>query len=164
MSLQVALAAMADEEFEQHRASLITHKSDRPKELSSLANSHWDEICSEQYNFDRDIVKIEALRLISRAQLIDFFDRHIAFGASSRRKLSVRIYSSDHLSSTTTSDVDEERINDTSSHVIDDIVLFKQRHQFFGHAEPYAHDVPSKGASPLNERDGDRILKATEML
>jgi insulysin len=164
MSLQAELASMPDEEFEQHRASLITHKSDRPKRLSSLANSHWDEIRSEQYNFDRDIVEIEALRQLTRAQLIDFFDRHIAFGGRSRRKLSVRVYANDHLSSTATPDADEERFDDTSSDLIDDISQFKQRHQFFGHAEPYAHNVPPKGASPLNERDGNRTLTAKDKL
>lgn len=44
---------MSDEEYKKHIEALAVKRMDKPKKLSSECMTHWREILSRQYNFDR---------------------------------------------------------------------------------------------------------------
>lgn len=122
---------MSEEEFAEHREALIVRRQERPKRLNALTSRHWDEIATEAYSFDRgacnffsnatnplrccavrsDVVEVAALRELSKQDVLNFFDEHVATGSAGRRRLSVRVYSIEHAEDKN-ADANEERVDD----------------------------------------------------
>uniref|UniRef100_A0A5S6QRK5 Insulin-degrading enzyme n=1 Tax=Trichuris muris TaxID=70415 RepID=A0A5S6QRK5_TRIMR len=89
------LEKMPIEEFEQHKASLEAKRLDKPKKLSAASAKYWAEIASEQYHFTRDVDEVAELKKITKEELLQFVKEFIALNARERRKLSVRIFSTE---------------------------------------------------------------------
>jgi len=88
------LEKMTDEVFETNVRSVVELKSERYKQLGQETGRHWGEIASRTYRFGRVRDEVDALKATTKAEVIAFFDRHIAATAPLRRKLSSRAYGS----------------------------------------------------------------------
>ena len=55
------LAAMEENEFNQHVEALATKRLEKPKKLSVRNGRYWSEILSQHYNFDRDQIEVWVL-------------------------------------------------------------------------------------------------------
>lgn len=65
---------MTEEEFDRHKKSLATQRLEKPKMLTTLSAVFWNEISSQQYNFDRVNIEVAYLRTIMQEQLLSFFE------------------------------------------------------------------------------------------
>lgn len=63
---------MSDEKFEEHKKALATLRLEKPKMLSARCTLYWNEITSQQYNFDRVNIEVAYLKTITRQQLLNF--------------------------------------------------------------------------------------------
>lgn len=59
-----------------------------------------------------DVVEVAALRELSKQDVLNFFDKHVAAGGAGRRRLSVRTYSIEHAEDKN-ADASEERFDDS---------------------------------------------------
>lgn len=64
---------MNDEEFETEKQSLITKKLEKPKQLIAFSRRLWNEILSKQYNFDRNDIEVNAIKKLTKQDMIVFF-------------------------------------------------------------------------------------------
>lgn len=63
---------MPEEQFEEHKKALATIRLEKPKMLSARCTLYWNEITSQQYNFDRVNIEVAYLKTITRQQLLNF--------------------------------------------------------------------------------------------
>lgn len=64
---------MTEEEFDRHKESLATQRLEKPKMLTTLSAVFWNEISSQQYNFDRTNIEVAYLRTIKKEQILKFY-------------------------------------------------------------------------------------------
>lgn len=64
---------MPEEQFEKYKRALATIRLEKPKMLSSLCGMFWNEIVSQQYNFDRTNIEVAYLKTITQQQILDFY-------------------------------------------------------------------------------------------
>lgn len=64
---------MSMEEFERHKEALAAQRLEKPKRLSVLSARYWNEITTQQYNFDRANIEVSFLRTITKNILMDFY-------------------------------------------------------------------------------------------
>lgn len=64
---------MSEEEFDKFKKALATLRLEKPKTLSSLCLIFWNEISSQQYNFDRVNIEVAYLKTITRQQILNFY-------------------------------------------------------------------------------------------
>lgn len=64
---------MKVEEFEAEKESLITHKLEKPKQLIAYSKKLWNEIECKQYNFNRDQIEVNAIKKLTKEDIIAFF-------------------------------------------------------------------------------------------
>ena len=94
-SMRDFIKNMAKDEFETNLKGLIDKRLEKPKNLSSRAGQYWDEIICQQYNFNRDEIETEALKGISKNDILDFYDTYICPKSEERKKLTCYIVPSD---------------------------------------------------------------------
>lgn len=63
---------MPEEQFEEHKKALATIRLEKPKMLSARCTLFWNEITTQQYNFDRVNIEVAYLKTITRQQLLNF--------------------------------------------------------------------------------------------
>lgn len=145
------ISNMAEDQFERHKKALAALRLEKPKMLSSLATIFWNEISSQQYNFDRANIEVAYLKTITRSQLLNFYKEIVH--SESRHKLSV------HVISTATDDTSveanalglntkTEEVVDTAARKeikkIDDILAFKISQSLYPLLKPF-NEFPRKG-------------------
>jgi len=91
-SLGDSLASMDEADFSQHVEALATNRLEKPKKLSVRNAIYWDEILSQHYNFNRDEIEVSLLRSLSKEDIINFYNKHVANSAT-RKKLSCHVVS-----------------------------------------------------------------------
>lgn len=106
-SARELIKTMSDEEFNRHKKALADLKLEKPKRLSGRSDKIWNEIYSQRYNFDRVAIEVADLELLTREDVIEFYDKFIASKAPERRKLAV------HVTSTLETD-EENSVKETS--------------------------------------------------
>ncbi|XP_035269344.1 nardilysin b [Anguilla anguilla] len=82
------MAALTDEAFKAQVTALIKLKECEDTHLGEEVDRNWFEVVTQQYVFDRLSKEIEALRLITKAELVSWFMEHRGAGS---RKLSVHV-------------------------------------------------------------------------
>lgn len=122
---------MDDEEFERHKNALLVKKLEKPKKLSTRNERIWREICAHTFNFKRVEVEAEALKKVSRTDLLEFFDAHIGPEAPERRKLST------HVVSTVEKEEDSAENSQLCGQRITDVCEFKGCHPLHPLAQPF---------------------------
>lgn len=90
------LEAMTEEKFQDYVRSLIATKAEPDRKLSARSWRFWKELTDEYRQYDRAQKEIEALRSISKADVVEFFDAHIAPGGKSRRRIVSQVFGNQH--------------------------------------------------------------------
>lgn len=68
---------MSEEEFNRHKESLAAQRLEKPKMLTSLTTDFWNEISTQQYNFDRANIEVAYLKTITQEQILQFFKVYV---------------------------------------------------------------------------------------
>lgn len=92
-SMQEYVENMSMEEFERHKEALAAQRLEKPKRLSVLSARYWNEITTQQYNFDRANIEVSFLRTITKNILMDFYKDLIHHSSPNRHKLAVYVVS-----------------------------------------------------------------------
>lgn len=91
VTMQEKMEKMEEEEFEKYKDSVAVQRLEKPKKLSAETLRYWNEITSQQYNFDREITEVAFLRTITKQQILEFYEKLISSAAKGRHKLSVHV-------------------------------------------------------------------------
>ncbi|XP_076160592.1 insulin degrading metalloproteinase isoform X2 [Ptiloglossa arizonensis] len=137
-SMLDVIAKLSDEDFNKYVESLAIKLLQKPKMLISLSVVFWNEIASQQYNFDRSNVEVAYLRTITLEQILTFYKKMRQ--SNIQRKLAVHVISTVE---------DDTQPNDTEHSFeykkIDDITAFKISQSLHPLPKPFKN-VPRKGA------------------
>lgn len=89
---------MTDAAFAEHVDAARVAVLEKPKTLYAQSNSMWGKfVCGTgSYLFDGKLRGARALRGLTRAYLLAFFDAHVGAGAPQRRKLVSHVYAAAH--------------------------------------------------------------------
>ncbi|KAF6824712.1 zinc protease [Colletotrichum musicola] len=86
------LDSMAEADFEGHKRSSIVNRLEKLKNLDEESNRHWAQIASEYYDFEQHQQDASHIRTLTKADMVEFFQRYIKPGSETRAKLSVHLY------------------------------------------------------------------------
>lgn len=64
---------MTESDYQKHIGGLVTARLAKPKKMRQRHSRYWDEIVTENYLFDRDVVETEHVKAITKSQLLQFF-------------------------------------------------------------------------------------------
>ncbi|XP_077297928.1 insulin-degrading enzyme-like [Arctopsyche grandis] len=156
---------LSDQEYKNHRDSLIAEKLERPKKMLDRSYIFISEILSQQYHFDRVNVDVKVLQEVTKKQLYDFYKNILSISSPNRQKLGVHIISSaeggaghpDTIIDTAESENPNSELlpvpEDPLKMVkIDDVVTFKSNRPLFQLISPYTN-IPRKGVHILDSVD-----------
>lgn len=91
--LKGVLEKMTDEEFESHKESLIQSRLEAVKNLGEESMRFWYHIHSRYYDFLQRDVDVEALRSLTKKDIVGFFMQYIHHSSPTRSKLTVNLRS-----------------------------------------------------------------------
>ncbi|XP_025073712.1 insulin-degrading enzyme-like [Pogonomyrmex barbatus] len=143
------ITTMPEEQFEEHKKALATLRLEKPKMLSARCNLYWNEIVSQQYNFDRVNIEVSYLKTITRQQLLNFYKENVH--SKTQSKMSVHVISA--ITSVENNSVNNstEKVTDLSMDgnikKIDDIMSFKNSQTLYPLLKPFK-EYPRKGIRP----------------
>nr|GMD41758.1 insulin-degrading enzyme-like 1, peroxisomal [Ipomoea batatas] len=123
------LYEMADDEFKSNVTALIDMKLEKHKNLREESRFYWREIFDGTLKFDRREHEVEALKKLTKKDLIEFFDEHIKAGAPLKKSLSVQVYGSSH-----SAECKAHQNEPVEQHVfrVEDIFSFRRSHELYG--------------------------------
>ncbi|ORY34641.1 putative A-factor processing enzyme [Naematelia encephala] len=84
---------MSDEDFENHKMSLIAKKEEKPKNLYEETGRFWSSISSRYYEFGKRETDISNLRKLTKSDILNLVNTSIHTSSSSRTKISVHMKS-----------------------------------------------------------------------
>eukprot|EP00850_Spirogloea_muscicola_P015894 SM000125S26099 [mRNA] locus=s125:384142:392192:+ [translate_table: standard] len=87
------LVGMSADTFESHREALIQQKLQKDHSLLDESDRHWDQIWEHRYFFNSRKVEAAALENVTLAELVEWYDKYLAVGSATRRKLTVHVWS-----------------------------------------------------------------------
>ncbi|OAA58393.1 a-pheromone processing metallopeptidase ste23 [Niveomyces insectorum RCEF 264] len=102
----VTLADMSDAAFEGHKRSLIVKRLEKPKNLYQETSRHWIQIHNEFYDFEFAQKDAAEIKLLTKADMIAFYNHYIHPESPARAKLAV------HLLAQAKSDITTKQISD----------------------------------------------------
>jgi len=88
-----ALADLSDDDLAQYVSAVATNLEERPKTLFQENGPVWTEVVEGTHRWQYKAELAAAVRSLTKAELLDCFDAHFAFGAPLRRKVSSHCYS-----------------------------------------------------------------------
>ncbi|KAK0071978.1 hypothetical protein PV326_000607, partial [Microctonus aethiopoides] len=143
------LTNMSEEEFNRHKTSLAMTKHEKPRMMYTLSAIFWNEIISQQYNFDRANIEVDYLMTITKEQILSFFKEMIHSKSPIRRKLAIHIVPMTNGGAgleETNVDKNVESVNFISSipTLITDIIAFKSSQSLYPLLKPFGN-FPRKG-------------------
>ncbi|KAL2263080.1 hypothetical protein VTK26DRAFT_8305 [Humicola hyalothermophila] len=100
------LEEMSEEEFESNKRSIINSRLEKPESLTQETHRYWAHIHSEFYAFDNASQDADHIRLLTKADMIEFFNQYIHPNSLSRAKLAV------YLEAQAKSDVSTKEISE----------------------------------------------------
>nr|GLL36596.1 insulin-degrading enzyme-like 1, peroxisomal [Ipomoea trifida] len=123
------LYEMSDDEFKSNVTALIDMKLEKHKNLREESRFYWREIFDGTLKFDRREHEVEALKKLTKKDLIEFFDEHIKAGAPLKKSLSVQVYGSSH-----SAECKAHQNEPVEQHVVrvEDIFSFRRSHELYG--------------------------------
>ncbi|XP_018377581.1 PREDICTED: insulin-degrading enzyme-like [Trachymyrmex cornetzi] len=135
-SMLYHISAMTEEQFDENKKALATSYLGKLKIFDTRCNLYWNEILTQQYNFDRVNIEVAYLKTISRQQLLKFFKENVH--SKDRRKLSIHLIST--VSSEKSSPDTIEKTADLSTNEkvkkINDIWSFKNSQSLYPLIKP----------------------------
>ncbi|CAH9134956.1 unnamed protein product [Cuscuta epithymum] len=124
------LYEMPDDEFESNVTALIKMKLEKHKSLREESRVYWKEIFDGTLKFDRRDREVEALKEITKQDLIEFFDKHIKTGAPLKKALSIRVYGSLHSECFKADE--NEPVDEQSEVRVEEVFSFRRSHELYG--------------------------------
>ncbi|WVQ66403.1 uncharacterized protein L199_004583 [Kwoniella botswanensis] len=91
--LKESIDKMTEEEFEKHKLSLIQKKEEKPKNLSEESKRFWGRVKDRYYEFNKREKDVEALKTITKSDILSLYSKHITTNSNDRSKLSVHLKS-----------------------------------------------------------------------
>ncbi|XP_077261361.1 insulin-degrading enzyme-like isoform X1 [Temnothorax americanus] len=141
------ISTMPEDQFEEHKKALAALRLEKPKMLSARCTLYWNEIVSQQYNFDRENIEVAYLKTITQQQLLNFCKENIH--SKARHKLSVHVISTESSTEKNWVNNTTEEIADSSSEEavkkIDDIISFKHSQALYPLLKPFEKYFLRKG-------------------
>ena len=83
------LAALPEKRLKESIESLVSAKLERDTNLGEEASRHFGECIERRFNFHALEQEASALRTVGKAELLAFFDEHIAEGGAGRQVLAL---------------------------------------------------------------------------
>ncbi|XP_071646735.1 insulin-degrading enzyme-like [Temnothorax longispinosus] len=126
------ISTMSAEEFEKHKKTLAKLRLEKPKTLIARNALYWNEIMSQQYNFNRVNIEVAYLETITQQELLSFYKENVY--NKTRSKVSIHMVStaiSTKKSSLHTSGVSANSSTNKDVKKINDIVLFKKSQSLY---------------------------------
>ncbi|KAL1844376.1 hypothetical protein VTJ49DRAFT_55 [Mycothermus thermophilus] len=105
-SVSDMLENMSEAEFESNKRSIIDKRLERLKYMEQESNRHWSHIRSEYYAFDNAPQDAAHIKPLTKAEMIDFFNKYIHPSSPHRAKLAV------YLEAQAKSDVSTKEISE----------------------------------------------------
>ncbi|KFM22670.1 Insulin-degrading enzyme [Auxenochlorella protothecoides] len=90
------LRGMHEEEFENHRAAVISAKMLKHRSMVEEADGMWEAVTSQKYDFDARAREVEVLQQLTLPEVKAFYEECIAPSASTLRQLSVHVVGKAH--------------------------------------------------------------------
>ncbi|WWC92904.1 uncharacterized protein L201_007866 [Kwoniella dendrophila CBS 6074] len=91
--LKQTISDMTDDEFEKHKQSLIQKKSEKPKNLSEESKRFWGRVKDRYYEFSKRENDVEALKKITKSDILELYNGFITTDSDKRSKLSIHLKS-----------------------------------------------------------------------
>lgn len=137
---------MKDQDFKLHKDALAAHRLEKPKRLSGMSARFWQEISTQQYNFDRAQIEVNALQAVTKDELLEFFKTFFLAGSLCRNKMAVHVISTAEGGAGHAGLAKEPNgfLEDKKACVIQDITVFKSTQSMFPLVQPYI-DIIRKG-------------------
>lgn len=85
------LKTMSREEFEVHKQAVIDHKQTKDKNLAEEAERLWDELVNRAGEFDCREADIDALREVTKDQVISYYSERLHPDGTVRSKLVIHV-------------------------------------------------------------------------
>ncbi|KAI4239741.1 MAG: hypothetical protein L6R40_005486 [Gallowayella cf. fulva] len=85
------LDSMTPEAFEGHKKSLVNKRLERVKNLDQESERFWTAISGERYSFRQNEMDADAIRPVTKEEMVEFFKEFIHPTSPSRAKLSVHM-------------------------------------------------------------------------
>jgi insulysin len=120
---QERVTLMTDEEFENHKAGLLTRMLEAEQTLKERTDRYWDEINQLHYRFNSHKRLAAAVRRISKPEFEEFYRSSLL--AARRKRLTIRCVGTAHKPVKLTGDRDVERT------FIEDRRLFAKDREYF---------------------------------
>ena len=120
VTFKARLAEMEEKEFGDHVKSLIAVKTEKLKSLAQEGRRYWGEIDKGSLHFKRQELEVEALKKLTKQDLLQFDAETFGADSNKRKKLSVHILSEKV-------ELDPSSTNSSAASVkIDDMYQFKR--------------------------------------
>ncbi|PON27902.1 insulysin [Trichoderma gamsii] len=87
-----SLQKMTDTEFEGHKRSLINKRLEKLRNLDQETSRHWAQISNEYYDFEQAQHDAANAKLLTKAEMLEYFAKYFSPSSSSRARLSVHLY------------------------------------------------------------------------
>ncbi|OAQ98847.1 hypothetical protein LLEC1_05979 [Akanthomyces lecanii] len=88
----LTLHKMPASEFESHKRSLINRRLEKLRNLDEESSRHWMQISNEYYDFEYAQLDAAEVKLITKAEMIDFYNKHFHPSSTSRARISVHLH------------------------------------------------------------------------
>ncbi|CAG9536896.1 unnamed protein product [Cercopithifilaria johnstoni] len=143
MKFRSDLEKMPDDEFLDNVEALATKRLEKPKTMKAQASRYWAEVDSGFYLFERNDIEVPILRRLTKADVIEYFDKHFAANSPERRKLCAMVYANSETEET----VSRRECNNSGDTVqsperINDIRVFKSRLSLYPLPQPAVNINP----------------------
>merc|ERR1712168_577281 len=139
-SFEETLLALTEEQFTDYVEGLAVQKLEKPKRLSAETWRFWSEIRKKQYHFNRNDMDVEALRKLTKDDVISFYRRFISPASQDRTRLAVVVLGKD-ATSLKDGVMEEEGGAESKWAVIDDVLSFQSSHAMYQHIPPF-NNIP----------------------
>ena len=90
------LEKLSEDEFQVNVNAVTEKLMEKDKNLNEQTNRFWTNLTNGSYDYDKKKKEAEAVKVTTKAGIIDFFDKYFALGAPQRRKLSVQTFGALH--------------------------------------------------------------------
>ncbi|KAH7461785.1 hypothetical protein FOMA001_g18795 [Fusarium oxysporum f. sp. matthiolae] len=80
-----------DSQFEGHKRSLIVRRLEKLRNLDQESTRHWKQITNEYYDFELAQRDAAQIKLLTKAEVIEFFGQHFNPASSQRSRLSIHL-------------------------------------------------------------------------
>ncbi|XP_050431882.1 insulin-degrading enzyme isoform X2 [Adelges cooleyi] len=135
-TIQDLLDKMPDEEFVKYKDALAVKLLEKPKGLMKQAGVYQIEIDTQDYNFNRSLIEVEALKTIKKNDIVQFYCEQINRLGPKRHKFAVHVKST--LKNTANASVEDNNLlASTNISFITDITDFKKKHRLYPLPSPF---------------------------